>query len=83
MSFNAENKQESLVEGLAQLLQKDTTGQVLADYESNFENLMIQAQSRLRTPLTSEECLLNKAMVEITECAQRVIRCYWDQCHQR
>lgn len=79
MSFDAENQQESLVEGLAQRLKKDPTGQMLADYESNFENLMTQAQSRLRTPLTSDECLLNKTIVEIAECAQRVIRCYWEQ----
>lgn len=82
MSFDAEKKQESLVAGLAQLLRQDATGQVLADYESTFENLMTKAQSRLRTPLTSDECLLNKTIVEIAECAQRVIRCYWEKCHQ-
>lgn len=74
---------EKGVEGLAQRLQQDTSGQVLAMYESAFENLMAHAQRCLREPLAKEEYLLHKTIAEMAENAQRVVKCYWEQCHQR
>lgn len=71
------------MEGLAQRLQQDTSGQVLAVYEAAFENLIAQAQRRLREPLAKEEHLLHKTIAEMAENAQRVVKCYWEQCHQR
>lgn len=69
------------MEGLAQRLQQDASGQVLAVYENAFESLMVQAQRRLREPLAKEEYLLHKTIAEMAENAQRVVRCYWEQCY--
>jgi len=77
------SKDEKLVEGLAQRLQQDASGQVLAAYERAFEHLMMQSQRRLREPLAKEEHFLHEAIAEMAEHAKRVVKCYWEQCHQR
>jgi len=76
-------EEEKGMEGLAQRLQQDTSGQVMALYENAFETLMTQAQCRLREPLAKDEYLLNKTIAVMAENAQRVVKCYWEQCHQR